>query len=55
MDYLYGLAVKLTQDLAEDVIQDCKSFAERNDFELEWVLDRFRVELNKKIHKLLNE
>ena len=54
-DYLYKQAVSLTNELAKEVVEECKSFAERNNYEFDWVIDRFRTEFNKEVKRILEE
>lgn len=47
-DAIYKQAVSDVKDLVDDVLSECDSFADRYDYEKEWVRDRFREEFNKK-------
>ena len=39
---LYDTALKEVEELAVDVIEQCSDFADRNDYEKEWVIERFQ-------------
>lgn len=39
---LYKQAIADMRDLAIDVIEQCLEFARENDYDQEWVLDRFQ-------------
>ena len=54
-DYLYNQAVFLIKEIVKETIEDCKSFADRNNYEFEWVIDRFRTEFNKEVKRALEE
>ena len=46
MDELYDIALKEVTELAVDVIEQCSYFAETNNYEKEWVLDRFQEQFS---------
>lgn len=46
MDELYDIALKEVTELAVDVIEQCFYFAEKNNYEKEWVLDRFQEQFS---------
>ena len=46
MGELYDIALKEVKELAVDVIEQCSYFAEKNDYEKEWVLDRFQEQFS---------
>ena len=50
-DLLYRIAVKQMQRLADDVLDEVKMFADNNNYEKEWVLERFKEEFAKKVRK----
>lgn len=39
---LYDCAIRDIDRLCSDVLDDCVSFASRNDYDVEWVFDRFQ-------------
>ena len=43
---LYDTALKEVTELAVDVIEQCVNFATRNDYEKEWVIDRFQEQFS---------
>ena len=43
---LYDQALKEVTELAVDVIEQCVEFANRNDYEKEWVIDRFQEQFS---------
>ena len=47
MDELYDIALKEVTELAVDVIEQCFYFAEKNNYENEWVLDRFQEQFSR--------
>lgn len=53
-DELYKKAMSEMNDLANDVIEQCVDFADSNDYEKEWVLDRFQEQFSKAKAKYLN-
>jgi hypothetical protein len=44
---LYKQAMKRITELVEEVFQICVEVADENQYEREWVLDRFREQFNK--------
>lgn len=48
-DELYKQAVKDVKRLVNDVKEQCEQFAEKYDYEKNWVFGRFKEELNKSI------
>ncbi|WP_179123884.1 hypothetical protein [Paraliobacillus ryukyuensis] len=44
---LYDEAIERIDELVQDVIQTCDEVADKNHYEKEWVLDRFRDRFNK--------
>lgn len=46
-DELYEKAMSEMNSLAYDVIEQCVDFADSNDYEKEWVLDRFQEQFLK--------
>ena len=38
----YYVALKEVTELAVDVVEQCSAFADRNNYDKEWVLDRFQ-------------
>jgi hypothetical protein len=46
-DKLYKEAMDRINDLIEEVMQTCFDVADENDYDREWVLDRFREQFNK--------
>lgn len=51
---LYDTALKEVTELAVDVIEQCFDFANRNDYEKEWVLDRFQEQFSRAKKDFLN-
>lgn len=47
-DVIYKQAVSDVKDLVDYVLNECDSFADRYDYDKEWVRDRFREEFSKK-------
>lgn len=47
-------AMKRIGDLVEEVFIICEDVANDNDYDREWVLDRFREEFNKAKRKINN-
>lgn len=45
---IYKQAVSDVKDLVNYVLRECDSFADRYNYDKEWVADRFREEFNKK-------
>lgn len=43
---LYDTALKEVTELAVDAISQCVNFATRNDYEKEWVIDRFQEQFS---------
>ena len=43
----YDTALKEVTELAVDVIEQCFDFANRNDYDKEWVLDRFQEQFSR--------
>lgn len=48
-DELYKKAMKSVKRLVNDVKEQCEQFAEKYDYEKDWVFGRFKEELNKTI------
>lgn len=46
MDKLFDIALKEVTELAVDVMEQCVYFAEKNNYEKEWVLDRFQEQFS---------
>ncbi|MGG4106735.1 hypothetical protein AAXB25_22815 [Paenibacillus lautus] len=46
-DMLYKHAMKRITELVEEVFQICDEVADENQYEREWVLDRFREQFSK--------
>lgn len=42
----YDQALREVTELAVDVIEQCVDFANRNDYEKEWVIDRFKEQFS---------
>ena len=42
----YDKALKGVTELAVDVIEQCADFADRNDYDKEWVIDRFQEQFS---------
>ena len=51
---LYDTALKEVTELAVDVIEQCFDFANRNDYDKEWVLDRFQEQFSRAKKDFLN-
>ena len=51
---LYDTALKEVTELAVDVIEQCFDFAKRNDYDKEWVLDRFQEQFSRAKKDFLN-
>lgn len=45
---LYEQAVSDVKNLVEYVLNECDEFADKYDYDKEWVRDRFREEFNKR-------
>lgn len=43
----YKEAVRKTNSLCIDVIQQCEEFANDNDYSVDWVLDKFQEQFSK--------
>lgn len=43
---IYDKALKEVTELAVDVIEQCADFADRNDYDKEWVIDRFQEQFS---------
>lgn len=43
----YTNALKEVTELAVDVIEQCADFADRNNYDKEWVLDRFQEQFSR--------
>ncbi len=52
---LYDQALKEVTELAVDVIEQCVEFANRNDYEKDWVIDRFQEQFSKAKRDFLNQ
>lgn len=50
----YDTALKEVTELAVDVIEQCFDFANRNDYDKEWVLDRFQEQFSRAKQDFLN-
>lgn len=50
----YDNALKEVTKLAVDVIEQCFDFANRNDYDKEWVLDRFQEQFARAKKDFLN-
>lgn len=46
-DSLYKQAMSDIKELVDYVLSKCNSFAEKHDYDKEWVKDRFKEEFNK--------
>ena len=42
----YNKALKEITELAVDTIEQCADFADRNDYDKEWVIDRFQEQFS---------
>lgn len=51
---LYDTALKEVTELAVDVIEQCFDFANRNDYDKEWVLERFQEQFSRAKKDFLN-
>lgn len=51
---LYDTALKEVTELAVDVIEQCFDFANRNDYDKEWVLERFQEQFSRVKKDYLN-
>ncbi|WP_179087293.1 hypothetical protein [Paenibacillus glucanolyticus] len=51
-DVLYNEAMDRIDELVQEVIEICDKVAEDNDYEKDWVLERFREKFNKAKRKL---
>ena len=51
---LYDTALKEVTKLAVDVIEQCFDFANRNDYDKEWVLERFQEQFSRAKKDFLN-
>lgn len=49
---LYKQAVSDVKKLVDYALNECNVFADRYNYDKEWVMDRFREEFNKKKNKL---
>jgi len=47
-DVLYKQAVSDVKELVEYVISECDEFADRYNYDKEWVRERFREEFNRR-------
>ena len=47
-DQLYKEAMRAMDELVEEVFKRCEEFADENDYEKTWVLERFREKFNRK-------
>lgn len=43
---IYDKALKEVTELAVDVVEQCADFADRNNYDKEWVLDRFQEQFS---------
>lgn len=43
---LYDTALREVKELAADVIEQCSDFANKNDYDKEWVLERFQEQFS---------
>ena len=50
----YNTALKEVTELAVDVIEQCFDFANKNDYDKEWVLDRFQEQFSRIKRDFLN-
>lgn len=50
----YDTVLKEVTELAVDVIEQCFDFANRNDYDKEWVLDRFQEQFSRAKKDFLN-
>lgn len=50
----YDTALKGVTELAVDVIEQCFDFANKNDYDKEWVLDRFQEQFSRAKQDFLN-
>lgn len=51
---LYDTALNEVTELAVDVIEQCFDFANRNDYDKEWVLERFQEQFSRAKKDFLN-
>ena len=51
---LYDTALKEVTELVVDTIEQCFDFANRNDYDKEWVLDRFQEQFSRAKKDFLN-
>lgn len=51
---LYDTALKEVTELAVDVIEQCFDFANKNDYDKEWVLERFQEQFSRAKKDFLN-
>lgn len=51
---IYDTALKEVTELAIDIIEQCFDFANRNDYDKEWVLDRFQEQFSRAKKDFLN-
>ena len=54
-EVFYDTALKEVTELAVDVIEQCFNFANRNDYDKEWVLDRFHEQFSRAKKDFLNK
>lgn len=54
-DALYKMAVRQMKRLADNVLLEVEMFADNNNYEKEWVLERFKEEFSKNVRKWKNE
>lgn len=47
-------ALREVTELAVDVLEQCCFFADKNDYDKEWVLDRFQEQFTRAKHNFLN-
>lgn len=53
-DEIYEEAVTVVDEAANDVIDTLRDVAESNDYQFEWVVEKFRDKFNTKVRRLLN-
>ena len=53
-EVFYDTALKEVTELAVDVIEQCSAFADRNDYDKEWVIDRFQEQFSRAKKDFLN-
>lgn len=51
---LYDTTLKEVTELAVDTIEQCFDFANRNDYDKEWVLERFQEQFSRAKKDFLN-